>query len=648
MNPGPVTAQTPLDRARRWLTGLPRLSKRAIMAATDLVVMPVALWGAFALRLGEFLPAILFRYWWLLLVVPLVSIPALHLFGMYRSVIRFMGTSAVVAVLKGAALSAVMFAIIVVMLRLEGIPRSSYFLYWLLLVAGLSGTRFAARMWLPKPGHRPEQMMRVLIYGAGMAGIQLADMLNNGQEYRPVAFIDDDTAKQGTEILGLRVETPERIERLIQRHGIEEVLLALPTVPRARRREIVQRLEALPVHVRTVPGLVDIVAGHAKVDELREVEIDDVLGREPVAPDVELLDRCIHQRGVMVTGAGGSIGSELCRQILEREPRCLVLYESCEFMLYRVERELQALVHSRGLACEIVPVLGTVLNGERIMAVMRSRRLDTVYHAAAYKHVPLVEANPAEGVRNNVFGTLVAVRAAIDAGVKTFVLVSTDKAVHPTSVMGASKRVAELILQGLAAAPDVKLCLSMVRFGNVLDSSGSVVPVFREQIRQGGPVTVTDPEVNRFFMTIPEASQLVLQAGSMGEGGDVFVLDMGKPVRILDLARRMVHLSGLTVRDEDNPYGDIDIEFTGLRPGEKLYEELLLGEGVQPTRHPMIMRATESHFDWHMLEKRLEMLDTLCTRNDEAGIRRQLGELVDGYEGRPTKQQESMEEGRVS
>lgn len=635
MNTEPVTAQAPLDRARRWLTGLPRLVKRAVMAITDLVVIPVALWGAFALRLGEFLPAILLQHWWLLPAVPLASVPALYLCGMYRSVIRFMGTSAVMAVLKGAALSAVMFAIIVVMLRVEGIPRSSYFLYWLLLVAGLSGTRFAARMWLPKPGCRRDQMVPVLIYGAGMAGIQLAELLNNGQEYRPVAFIDDDAAKQRTEILGLHVAAPERIERLIQRHGVKEVLLALPTVPRSRRLEIVESLEPLPVHVRTVPGLVDIVSGTAQVDELREIEIDDLLGRESVPPDSDLLDARVSGRSVLVTGAGGSIGGELCRQILHRGPTRLVLFEQSEFSLYRMERELIAFARSQELALEIVPVLGNVLDEQRLRHAMSRFEVETVYHAAAYKHVPLVEANPAEGVRNNAFGTLAAVRAAMDVGVETFVLVSTDKAVNPTNVMGASKRVAELILQGLATSGIEQPVLSIVRFGNVLGSSGSVVPLFREQIRKGGPVTVTHPEVIRYFMTIPEAAQLVLQASALGEGGDVFVLEMGNPMPIVDLARRMVHLSGLQLRDESNPDGDIEITFTGLRPGEKLYEELLIGENASPTPHPMIRRAREGYLDWAVLEKRLEMLEAVSTRADEAGIRRQLGELVDGYDGTP-------------
>ena len=474
----------------------------------------------------------------------------------------------------------------------------------------------------------------MILYGAGAAGLQAALALRGGGQFRPVAFVDDDPALHGSEVNGIRIHPPGRLAKLVARHEVKQVLLALPSAGRARRRAIVAELEPLPVHVKTLPALADLVSGEARLDEFQEVAIEDLLGRDPVPPRDDLLAAGIRGRTVLVTGAGGSIGSELCRQILRLGPVQLLLYENAEYPLYRIERELRTLAAGEGLDTAIVPLLGTVANEQRLQRLMAGFGVHTVYHAAAYKHVPLVEHNLIEGVRNNVFGTLRCARAAMAAGVASFVLVSTDKAVRPINVMGASKRMAELVLQGLAGEQERlghATRFTMVRFGNVLGSSGSVVPLFREQIRNGGPLTVTDPEVTRYFMTIPEAAELVLQAGSMGQGGDVFVLDMGEPVRIVDLARRMVHLSGLTVRDEAQPHGDIEIRFTGLRPGEKLYEELLLGEDVEPTEHPMIRRAQELAYPWPELEPKLEELDAACQEFDCVAARRLLAWGVCGF-----------------
>ncbi|TVS11378.1 MAG: polysaccharide biosynthesis protein [Gammaproteobacteria bacterium] len=614
------------------------------MVCADTVAILFAAWGAFALASNQLLPELLLANLYLLPLVVVGSLGALGLVGLYRSVVRYMGLPTLVTVLKGAAFAAVVFALTVLAVRIDGVPAATFVLFPVLLTAALGSLRLVARLWLATNGRG--HLKPVLIYGAGMSGIQLAGMLEHGEECRAVGFLDDDPARWQTEIRGLSVYPSGEMPKLVRKFGVKSVLLAMPSASRQRRREIVESLEALPVHVMTVPALADIVSGVCKVDELREVEIDDLLGREPVPPDASLLDRCIHDCVVMVTGAGGSIGGELCRQILARAPKRLVLLEQNEYGLYCIERELRTRMASIGVDVELIPALGSVLDAQRVQNLMRTYGVQTVYHAAAYKHVPLVEDNPVEGVRTNAFGTLRVVRAAQAAGVSTFVLISTDKAVHPTSVMGASKRVAELVVQALAAECQGCMRMSMVRFGNVLDSSGSVVPLFREQIRSGGPVTVTDRAIIRYFMTIPEAAQLVLQAGALGADGDVFVLDMGKPVRIYDLARRMIHLSGLTVCDEDNPDGDVEIVFTGLRPGEKLYEELLIDGNVTPAGHPMIMRAKEQCLDWPVLDKRLKILEEKCLANDHEGIRRQLTTLVDGYLGDvPVPELEAMEEG---
>jgi FlaA1/EpsC-like NDP-sugar epimerase len=480
---------------------------------------------------------------------------------------------------------------------------------------------------------------RVVIYGAGDAGAYLVTALRGRGEFVPIAFIDDNSALHRSVINGLEVLSPHDLSNLIEELGVARVLLALPSVSRRRRLEIINQLEQLPIHVQTMPDTADLAAGNARVDDIREVDITDLLGRDSVPPNPKLLDACIRGKSVMVTGAGGSIGSELCLQIAQLGPRRLVLLDLSEAALYRIDQALQDRAQRNSLNIEVVALIGSAHHRERVREVLETYAIDTVYHAAAYKHVPLVEHNMIEGVHNNVFGTFHTAEAAIATGVKSFVLVSTDKAVLPTNVMGATKRFAELVLQGLNQRGS-GTTFSIVRFGNVLASSGSVVPLFREQIRNGGPVTVTHPEIYRYFMTIPEAASLVIQAGSMGTGGDVFVLDMGKPVRIRDLAEKMIHLMGLTVRDESQPDGDIEICYTGLRPAEKLYEELLIGSNVSGTEHRSIMRAEEDFLPWEELKPLLDQLWSACQRLDCIKAREILLHAVTGYS--PTKEVEDL------
>ncbi|HEX5512939.1 MAG TPA: nucleoside-diphosphate sugar epimerase/dehydratase [Gammaproteobacteria bacterium] len=618
-----------LITAAQGLGALPRPVKRLITIAADLVALPLALWSAFALRLNTFTPEIE-SFWWLFVVVPVLTVPVLKLCGLYREVLRYMGPQAAIAILKGVTISAVLLGTVALLGGARSLPRSVLILYWLTALLYVGGSRVLLRALLQSLIRQPRGREPAVIYGAGAAGAQLINALDQGLSYVPVALLDDDKALQGSTVGGLKVHPPTMLERLIKDAGVRHVLLALPAASRERRRAILRWLELFPVRVKTLPNLNDIVSGNARLDEIRDVEIEDLLGRDPVASDQSLFDSCIRGKNVLVTGAGGSIGSELCRQIACLKPRRLVLYELSEFVLYQIERELREGQVQQGGEVELVPILGSVLDQAKLQTLMKAFAIETVYHAAAYKHVPMVEHNVLEGIRNNTFGTWCAAAAALAAGVETFVLISTDKAVRPTNVMGASKRLAELILQGLAQKGG-KTVFCMVRFGNVLGSSGSVVPLFREQIRQGGPVTITHPEITRYFMTIPEAATLVLQAGAMAEGGDVFVLDMGEPVKILDLARQMIRLMGYQVRDETNPNGDIEIVFTGLRPGEKLYEELLIGDNVTGTRHPMIMRATEASLPWREVERLLGRLRKAYERFDCEEAEAVLAEAVTGF-----------------
>ena len=608
---------------------LPRRYKQLIAVATDYVLLIIAFWSALALRF-ETLTPVYSNYGWQMLLAPILAIPIFIKLGLYRAVIRFMEDRVVFVVAGGVTLSVVLLAAVIALTHTPMFSRGVLGIYWLLAIVYVGMTRFLARSYFLRTERKQDSRKRVAIYGAGRSGTQLLYALRAGRELLPVAFFDDKSSMQQTELAGLRVYSPDYLPELLSAKEIDEVLLAIPSAGRVRRAEIINRLEALSCKVRLVPSMSELVNGNLSADAVREVEIEDLLGRDTVAPDSALLNRCVSGKVVLVSGAGGSIGSELCRQILRLQPVRLVLMEISEFALYTIEQELQSLCTRLKLHVEIVPLLGSVIHRQRNERIMRSFGVNTVYHAAAYKHVPLVEHNPVEGIRNNVVGTRRMAEAALAVGVETFVLISTDKAVRPTNVMGASKRLSELVLQGLARQGGAtRYC--MVRFGNVLGSSGSVVPLFRKQIAAGGPITLTHPDITRYFMTIPEAAQLVIQAGSMGLGGEVFVLDMGQPVRIIDLARRMVHLSGLTVRNKENPKGDIAIEIVGLRPGEKLYEELLIGDNVEGTSHPLIMRAFEHDLPWPWLEDRLSRLDTACQSFDYEKVLEMLTELVREY-----------------
>ncbi|KAA3627106.1 MAG: polysaccharide biosynthesis protein [Proteobacteria bacterium] len=615
---------------KEQLTALPRWAKRLLMLLTDAAMLPLALWAAYALRLGSVSPD-LGQGVWLLPAAPLFAIPVLIRFGLYRAIIRYIAPQAAYSVIAGVTISTATLLGVAVFLRLEGIPRSVFIIYWIIAILYIGGSRFFMRNYLARPtrallnGREP-----VAIYGAGSGGTLLAANLNAGSQFVPVAFVDDDRALHGHLVSGLRVFDPAALATIARQMGVQQVFLAIPSATRSQRKTIIEALEAQAFRVQTLPTMDEIARGVATLNDIREVSVEDLLGRDPVPPRAELLEACIRDRVVMVTGAGGSIGSELCRQIIALQPRKLLLYELSEYALYAIEQELRSELSRIGVNIEIVALLGSVLQRSRIENVIRSFGVDTLYHAAAYKHVPMVEHNVIEGIQNNAFGTWQAAEAAYAAGVEHFVLISTDKAVRPTNVMGASKRLAELVLQALAErGGPTKFC--MVRFGNVLGSSGSVVPLFEKQIHAGGPVTVTDPAICRYFMTLSEAAQLVIQAGAMGHGGEVYLLDMGEPVRIADLARRMIHLSGMEVRDESHPEGDIAIEYTGLRPGEKLYEELLIGSDAVATAHPRIWRGRESALAWVDLEPLLETMNSACVKGDCSQAVALLREAVPEY-----------------
>ena len=602
------------------------------MMAADAAALPACLYLSGALTVTGSPP------WSVLAAVTaaVTGVACMRMSGFYRSVVRFMGTELLFSAVRCIAGVAIVLLLCAVIFDFAVIPVRQIAVFWLMGVVYIVGSRTVAGVVLHS-GSVPGD--RVLIYGAGEAGVRLASAISGRGTYSVMAFIDDNPAMCGSVIKSYPVHGSSAIESLISEFSIETILLALPSVTRRQRKRIINRLEQFPVHVQTMPDLNDLILGTARVDDIREVDIEDLLGRDVVAPIPELLGPHIMGRSVMVTGAGGSIGSELSAQILKLAPRYLLLLEISEAALYSIDQLLQDIKSQHSLETEIVPLIGSAHHKDRVSDVLKTWNVDTIYHAAAYKHVPLVEHNMLEGVHNNIFGTLHTAQAAIEAGVSSFVLVSTDKAVKPTNVMGATKRYSELILQALNER-QTGTRFAMVRFGNVLASSGSVVPRFRDQIRCGGPVTVTHPEIFRYFMTIPEASSLVLQAGSMSKGGEVFVLDMGEPVRIADLAEKMIHLMGLTVRDDKNPEGDIEIEFTGLRPAEKLYEELLIGDNVSGTKHPRIMQASEHYISWASLQPMLDRLWDACLRQDCEAARELLLEGVTGYS--PTEQVEDL------
>jgi FlaA1/EpsC-like NDP-sugar epimerase len=620
---------TALLRPLARVIEVPRNVKQGLVLALDMVLVFLALFIAYGypFQTASRPPGSVELFCG---AITLIASAAIFLrMGLYRAVIRFMGQQAILAIIQAISYATLALGAAIFFTQ-ANVPRSMPFVFWAVAMCGVGGVRLLIRS--SYQARLRSSSRNVLIYGAGESGRQLLTALHHGDQYRVVAFVDDDLRARDSVINGLQVVHSSDLERLIHKHAITQVLLAIPSASSERRREIINSLVGLPVHVRTVPRINELVAGAAAVSQIQDIDLDDLLGRDPVPPHPELIDRCITDKVIMVTGAGGSIGAELCRQILEAAPRLLVLLDNSEYALYRIDRELRELQPRRGTHIEVVCLLGSVRNQTRMEMIYRTFGVQTVYHAAAYKHVPMVEHNVAEGVANNVFGTWHAAEAARNAGVETFVLVSTDKAVRPTNIMGASKRFAELILQGLAEeASETRFC--MVRFGNVLGSSGSVVPLFREQIESGGPVTVTHPEVSRYFMSIQEAAQLVLQASAMGTGGDVFVLDMGEPVRIVELAKRMIRLSGHEVGNAREGAEGVNIEFIGLRPGEKLHEELLLGTSVSGTGHPMIMRAEEESLSYGQMVVALKELMLRCEAMDCAGITRILRESVSGFGG---------------
>lgn len=643
--------------AKKLILNFPRPAKRALVIGVDLFICTLSVWLAFVLRLDQWGP-LQGRDWWVLLAAIGFSLPLFISFGLYRAIFRYVGAAALTSIVLAFALYTSIFALIFTVIGVNEIPRSIGILQPLLFFIGIGSSRYFARLWLnsgvEKGSTYRHQKPVALIYGAGSAGRQLAAAFSVNKEVLIKGFIDDDRSLQGNTINGIHVYSEDELPEAIKSQHITDVLLALPSATQARRNEIIANLSGCGVHVRTLPGLIDIAAGRVRMSDLQELDMNDLLGRKVVPPNISLLEQNIREKVVLVTGAGGSIGSELCRQIIKFAPKSLVLIESSEHSLYLIYEELKRVIKGlekeqfkalesddalensaeKELSFILVPCLASVRDKELISNLFANHKPDTVFHAAAYKHVPLVEQNPSEGIRNNVLGTLNCAQAALESNVGHFVLVSTDKAVRPTNVMGASKRIAELILQAIAEIAikegiATKFC--MVRFGNVLGSSGSVAPLFTAQIKAGGPITLTHAEVTRYFMTIPEAAQLVIQASSMATGGDVFVLDMGQPVRIYDLAEKMVYLHGLSVKTDLNSQGDIEILVTGLRPGEKLYEELLIGDDPQATDHPKIMKAHEAYLSWDELEQELIKLNHALQSGDMDLIRGVLRQLVPGY-----------------
>lgn len=639
-----------LDKFAAWLVNLPRHPKRALLFANDFLLLSIALWLGFSLRLNTLYVPPTTELLLLLASAPVIGLATFHFMGLYRLVTRYIGPRGAMRIFLAVGLAVLLWILVVTMSGAKGtLPRSSMVMYWI-FAAGLVWLSREVAGAILRNAISPSQVKvdrnrkAVLIFGAGATGVQLLRALRRGSEYDPVGFIDESKSMWGQFIGGLKVYRPEKIPKMIHRYGVVQVLLAMPEAPAWKHREVLRKLERHRLMVKTLPAMEDIASGRVAVSDLRNVDAVDLLGRDPVPPIETLLHQDIRAKSVMVTGAGGTIGSELTRQILAIRPTRLVLFELSEVALYEIETELQELLTklelsqgngwadgAAGAEVEIVPILGNVRNARLVRQVITEYGIETIYHAAAYKHVPIVETNPVAGIANNTFGTLEIARAAAELGVARFVLVSTDKAVRPTNIMGASKRLGELILQAFAHQPDCETVFTMVRFGNVLDSSGSVVRRFRKQIRNGGPVTVTHQEIIRYFMSIPEAAQLVLQAGAMAKGGEVFVLDMGEPIKIDSLARSMITLMGLRVRDGQSPDGDIEIVYTGLRQGEKLYEELLIGQNSTGTEHPRILRNEEPWLAWPQLETELIQLKAALEGSDRAAIHAILSRTVEGY-----------------
>ncbi len=611
------------------LLALPRNVKKTFFVIHDALVIFFAFWFAQSLKSGYSQEWLSSANWLAFAATAALTILLFVRLGLYRAVTRYVSTKVLTTAVIGSIISALLFFVSTLVFE-QRLRLALPFVYFLLMVVLIAGSRVMLRTILTSREHN-KQMVPVIIYGAGQSGRQLLEAIKQVNEYHAVAFVDDNPKIQRTVIYDLPVHRPSEINDLIRKYGVEKILLAIPSASTEERKTLIQRLEPYPCEVLTIPGMKDLVDGKINVSSLKKISVVDLLGRDPVDPRPELMAADISGKVVMVTGAGGSIGSELCRQIIQRQPEKLILFELSEFSLYSIDKELREYQAEHGMTVEVLPLLGSVQHRNRLFNIMKAFGVQTVYHAAAYKHVPMVEFNTIEGVRNNVYGTMFCAQAAIDAKVETFVLISTDKAVRPTNTMGASKRMAELVLQALAAEADQTTRFCMVRFGNVLGSSGSVVPVFEKQIAAGGPVTLTHADITRYFMTIPEAAQLVIQAGAMGKGGDVFVLDMGESVKIIDLAKQMIRLSGLEIKDEAHPDGDIEIKVTGLRPGEKLYEELLIGDAVEKTTHPRIMTANEVMLPWVTLSDILDRMDAACRQSDQTALRGLLLEAPTGF-----------------
>ena len=609
------------------LTQLNRIKKQILLIFLDALMVITLIFLAFSIRLG---------YWYMptgnilaiILFSPILAIPIFFSFGLYRSVIRFIGIKSFWSIVQAVSLYSVLWGLIGYMSSIQGIPRSVILINWMLGIIVIGGSRIFAR-WLfnDKSLTSSKGKKNVIIYGIGSAGIELSQSLQLSKEYNHLAYIDNNTSLNSTYINNTKVYAPDHIDYLVKKHNVKDVFLALPSISRKEKNKIISKLTALSLHVRSIPSLYEMAEGKVKVEDLRDINVKDLLGRDPVAPNENLLRIKIFSKVVLITGAGGSIGSELARQIIFLRPKKIILFDISESALYQIDQELKNYKISD---IKIFPILGSVVHKKKFQDVCDFYKVQTIYHAAAYKHVPLVEYNQCEGVINNSIGTMLAAQAAIASGVETFVLVSTDKAVRPTNTMGATKRIAELVLQALSK-PSNDTCFTMVRFGNVLDSSGSVIPLFKKQIRDGGPITVTDKQIVRYFMTIPEAVELVIQAGAMGKGGDVFVLDMGREVKIYDLAVNMIHLSGLQVLDDKNPDGDIEIQITGLRPGEKLYEELLIGNNISATENKLIMRAKESMIDWKDLEPIINSLWEASSNSEQELVRELIIKIVHDF-----------------
>jgi FlaA1/EpsC-like NDP-sugar epimerase len=614
-------------KMKEQLTNLSRRQKQALMIMSDVIILLLAIWLSFALRLGVLWPDKILSNLWIFLIIPLVSIPLFIRFGLYKSVLKFMGTKVIVTAFQSITITSLFVGFAMMIFREADMPRTVILIFWFVSSILIIIMRFLYKGYLYSWDNFVNDRKPTIIYGAGSAGAQIVESLRKNHEYAPIAFIDDDKSKQGTFINFTRIHPFSDLKDIIKKRKVKAILLAIPSLSEQRKRDLLKKLSKYPVEVKLLPSLSEIVSGRVSIENIRHVQVEDILGRTPVKPKTSLLKKNITGKNVLVTGAGGSIGSELCRQILKLKPNKIVLFEHSEFNLYSIDYELTSLGEKD---CEIIPVLADVKSINKVENAIKENKINTIYHAAAYKHVPMVEKNTVEGVFNNVMGTYNVAVCARDNNVENMVLISTDKAVRPTNVMGASKRFSELVLQALNSE-ESNTCFSMVRFGNVLDSAGSVVPLFRRQIKEGGPVTVTHAKVTRYFMSIPEAVQLVLQAGAMAKGGDVFVLDMGEPVRILDLAHRMIYLSGLSPITSENPEGDIKIKFTGLREGEKLYEELLIGKDVVQSKHPQIMQANEDFLSWQKVSSLIEDIKTNHEKLDDDSMRKVLIENVEGY-----------------